>query len=95
MMPCVREKEPNGSADKEDQMAHTFKVELEVIVERIEGKFASRDEIAEAIQEALASAGEGESLSGIGADGNSEYEIISSTVIEVSDETPATKAKVG
>lgn len=64
-------------------MAHTFKVEIEVEVERIEGKFASRDEIAEAIQEALASAGEGDSLSGIGADGTSEYEIVSSTVVSV------------
>jgi hypothetical protein len=64
-------------------MAHTFKVELEIVVERIEGKFASRDEIADAINEALASAAEGESLSGIGADGTSEYEIVSSTVVEV------------
>ena len=70
-------------------MAHRFTVTLEVEVERVEGKFASRDEIAEAIQEVLASAGEGESLSGIGADGNSEYEITSSVVIEVADETPA------
>ena len=73
-------------------MAHRFTVTLELDVERIEGKFASRDEIAEAIQEALAGCGEGESLSGIGADGNSEYEIISSVVVEVADETPA-KAK--
>jgi hypothetical protein len=69
-------------------MAHRFTVILEVEVERTEGKFASRDEIAEAIQEALANAGEGESLSGIGADGNSEYEITSSVVVEVADETP-------
>jgi len=26
-------------------MGHTFKVKLEIIVERIEGKFASRDEV--------------------------------------------------
>jgi hypothetical protein len=64
-------------------MAHTFKVEIEVVVERVEGKFASRDEIAEAIQDTLANAGEGDSLSGIGADGTSEYEIISSTVVAV------------
>ncbi len=67
-------------------MAHTFKVELEIVVERIEGKFASRDEIAEAIQDVLANTGEGESLTGLGADGASEYEIISSVVVEVSDE---------
>jgi hypothetical protein len=69
-------------------MAHRFTVTLEVEVERTEGKFASRDEIAEAIQEALANAGEGESLSGLGADGDSEYEITSSVVVEVADETP-------
>ena len=68
-------------------MAHRFTVILEVEVERTEGKFASRDEIAEAIQEALAHVREGESLSGLGADGTSEYEIISSEVAEVSDET--------
>jgi hypothetical protein len=76
----------SADPDEEVEMAHTFKVELEIVVERIEGKFASRDEIAEAIEEALASTGEGESLSGLGADGNSEYEIISSAVIAVSDE---------
>jgi hypothetical protein len=64
-------------------MAHTFKVEIEVVVERVEGKFASRDEIAEAIQDTLANPGEGESLSGLGADADSEYEIISSTVVAV------------
>ncbi len=71
---------------EEDEMAHRFTVVLEVEVERVEGKFASRDEIAEAIQDALASAGEGESLSGLGADANSEYEITSSVVVEVNDE---------
>lgn len=69
-------------------MAHRFTVILEVEVERTEGKFASRDEIAEAIQEALSGAAEGESLSGLGADGDSEYEITSSVVVEVADETP-------
>ena len=69
-------------------MAHRFTVTLEVEVERVEGKFASRDEIAEAIQEALANVGEGESLSGLGADGNSDYEIISTEVVEVADEQP-------
>ncbi len=64
-------------------MAHTFKVELEVVVERLEGKFASRDEIADAIAETLDHIAEGEYLSGIGADGTSEYEIASSTIVEV------------
>ncbi len=73
-------------------MAHRFTVVIEVEVERTEGKFASRDEIAEAIQEALANAGEGDSLSGLGADGSSEYEITSSVVVEVADETPKKEA---
>ena len=49
-------------------MAHRFTVTLEVEVEREQGKFASREELAEAITEVLSNAGEGESLSGIGAD---------------------------
>jgi hypothetical protein len=73
-------------------MAHRFTVILEVEVERTEGKFASRDELAEAIQEALANVSEGESLSGLGADGTSEYEIISSEVVEVADEQPKKEA---
>lgn len=60
-----------------------FKIELEVEVERIEGKFASRDEVAEALQEALADASVGESLSGLGADAASEYEITSTVVVDV------------
>lgn len=60
-----------------------FKVELEIEVERIEGKFASRDEVAEALQEALADVSVGESLSGLGADGASEYEVSSAVVVDV------------
>jgi len=43
-----------------------------VEVERQEGKFASREEMAEAIVEWLESADEG-SIEGIGADGESSY----------------------
>lgn len=74
-------------------MAHRFTVIIEVELERTEGKFASRDEMAEAIQESFAGACEGESLSGLGADGASEYEIISSVVVEVADETTNKGAK--
>jgi hypothetical protein len=73
-------------------MAHRFTVILEVEVERTEGKFVSRDELAEAIQEALAGAGEGESMSGLGVDSSSEYEIISTEVVEVADETAEKEA---
>lgn len=65
-------------------MSHTIKVELEVVVERIEGKFASRDEIIDAVMEAVQSTNlEGESLTGLGADGASEYEIASAIVVDI------------
>jgi hypothetical protein len=65
-------------------MAHTFKVELEIVVERTEGKFASRDEIADAIRDALESTTiEGDSLSGLGADGSSDYDVVQATVVDV------------
>lgn len=48
-------------------------------VERSSGKFVSREEIAEKIAEAIAQAGPG--LNGLGADGDSHYELQS---IEVS-----------
>lgn len=46
---------------------------ITVEVERIQGKFASRDEIGEALVEAV----EGAMLDGLGADGDSEYEMVS------------------
>lgn len=48
-----------------------FKIEVEV--ERVTGKFAGRDEI----EEILVSAIEEADLYGVGADGESEYEIVS------------------
>lgn len=62
-------------------MAHTFKFVVEVTVERIEGKFAGRDEMADAITDMLDGANEG-GISGIGADGSSEYEITDWSVSE-------------
>jgi len=53
-------------------MKFTFTVEVEV--ERIQGKFATRDEIEATIQEWLEGANEG-SVDGVGADGESEYEV--------------------
>jgi ABC-type phosphate/phosphonate transport system permease subunit len=52
----------------------TYLVEVEV--ERTEGKFASREEVEEQITDALESADPG-SVDGIGADGDSSYEVIS------------------
>lgn len=55
-------------------MRFTFTVELEV--NRIQGKFASRDEITEAITSALDDLETNIDISGLGPDGESEYEII-------------------
>lgn len=52
-----------------------FKLTVEIEVERIEGKFASRDEIEEQLIEALESADPG-SVDGVGADGASTYETV-------------------
>lgn len=53
-------------------MAHHFKFTVEVTVERISGKFAARDELAEEIRDFLE--GAESSIYGVGADGDSEYE---------------------
>tara|TARA_R110002096_G_scaffold363003_2_gene556147 strand:+ start:902 stop:1075 length:174 start_codon:yes stop_codon:yes gene_type:complete len=50
-------------------MSHKFTIE--VFVERVEGKFATRDEMAERIIDAVMDA----DMSGLGDDGESEYEI--------------------
>lgn len=57
---------------------------VEVEVERVQGKFAARDEIVEALLSELEMANPG-SISGVGADGMSEYEVVS---FEVEEEVP-------
>lgn len=51
-----------------------FRVALEFNVERVQGKFASREEIEEKIRETLEDVYV--DLDGIGADGDSEYEVV-------------------
>lgn len=51
-----------------------IKITVEVEVERIQGKFAPKDEIEENILDAVESANP-QSISAIGADGTSEYEV--------------------
>jgi hypothetical protein len=58
-------------------MGMKFSYTVEVEVERIQGKFASRDEIEEFIRLAVEGAESDIDLSGIGADGDSEYEVVS------------------
>lgn len=60
-------------------MAHTFEFKVTVTVERVTGKFASRDEISEAIMSELEGADPGY-LSGLGTDGSSDYETTDFTV---------------
>jgi hypothetical protein len=52
-----------------------FEFNVSVEVERESGKFASRDEIGEEIRTAIADADPGQ-ISGVGADGMSEYNVI-------------------
>lgn len=53
-------------------MAHKFTFTVSVEIERESGKFASRDELSEAVLSWLESADEG-SIDGVGADGDSSY----------------------
>lgn len=53
-------------------MRHEFTVS--VSTERLSGKFASKDDVAEQLQAWLEGANEG-TVSGVGADGDSEYEV--------------------
>ena len=55
-------------------MTHRLSFTVQVELERVEGKFAGRDEMAEAITEMIENANEGD-ICGIGADGESDYEI--------------------
>lgn len=67
---------------REDRiMAHTFTFTVTVEVEREHGRFASREDMAEAITEWLENADEG-TIDGIGADGDSTYNTISWEVEE-------------
>jgi hypothetical protein len=57
-----------------------FRYTVEVEVERIEGKFATADEIAERIMGTLEEAESSFDLEGIGPDGETNYEVISFSV---------------
>jgi hypothetical protein len=60
-----------------------FKFEIEIEVQRVEGKFASRDEIEEFLQNEIEGALPSE-VDGVGADGSTTYEVIDSSVSAVS-----------
>lgn len=68
-----------------------FKFEVEVEVARTEGKFASRDEIAEQLREAI----EGGDPGTVEGENGGQYEVIEFSVSDVSDEQDkATKTKI-
>lgn len=62
-------------------MAHTFTLTVNVELQRTQGKFASRDDMIGALIEELEGMDPG-SIYGLGADGDSEYEVTSWTVDE-------------
>jgi hypothetical protein len=62
-------------------MAHRFTFTVTVELERTQGKFAARDEMAEALISEIENANPG-GLYGIGADGNSDYDVTDFTVEE-------------
>lgn len=66
---------------------------IEVEVERVEGKFASRDEVAEQITDALEGA-DPSSIDGIGSDGTSSYEVSSWDVQEQPQPKPVRRPKL-
>lgn len=63
-------------------MAHRFSFTVDVEIERVQGKFATRDEIEQAIRTALEEVESNIDVSGIGPDGDSEYEVVSCDVNE-------------
>lgn len=67
--------------------SYMFTVTVEV--ERVTGKFASRVEIQEALVEAIEQGAYDAALDGIGADGESEYEVTAAFVNEAA--SPAKK----
>ena len=61
-------------------MAHSFTFTCNVTLERVQGKFATRDEMAEVITEALLEALENLDVANLGPDGDSEYEVTDTSV---------------
>lgn len=60
-----------------------FKFQIELTVERVSGKFVSREEIGTQISGELENVVSYIDLDGLGADSDSEYEVTDSTVSEL------------
>ena len=63
-------------------MSHEFTFVVTVTVDRVSGKFASRDEMAEPMIAALTEAIGSVDLTGLGVDCESEYTVVDSEVVE-------------
>ena len=63
-------------------MASNFTFEVQVSIERVQGKFATREELAEQVLGWLENCNEG-TISGVGSDGDSEYEVQDFEVQEI------------
>jgi hypothetical protein len=73
-------------------MSSRFRFVVEVELERTEGKFAGRDEMADAIQNALDDANPSQ-VDGIGNDGTSTYEVVGWDVAEEEVPKPAKRGR--
>lgn len=73
-------------------MSSRFRFVVEVELERVEGKFAGRDEMSDAIQNALDDANPS-SVDGIGSDGTSNYEVVGWDVNEEEVPKPGKKPR--
>lgn len=56
-------------------MAHHFEINVSVSLERLEGKFASRSDMEDALVEIIEGYIDGEVLDCLGSDGDSSYEV--------------------
>lgn len=56
-------------------MAHHFEFNVSVSLERLEGKFASRSDMEDALVEIIEGYIDGEVLDGLGSDGETSYEV--------------------
>lgn len=60
-------------------MSHTLEFKVTVVLERTQGKFAGRDEMADELTAVLNDSNP-QSINNIGADGESDYEVTEWTV---------------
>jgi hypothetical protein len=65
-------------------MAHNLIFAVRVTLERLEGKFAPKDELADKIIEMIEQANDS-TIDGVGADGESVYDIVDWDVLQITE----------